>query len=48
MDNETTEATKEKAKVIRAINTETVHKICSGQVSTIFFILIHRCGRFGI
>lgn len=31
-DSETQEATAERAKEIRAINTETVHKICSGQV----------------
>lgn len=46
-ESEILEATTERAKTIRAINTETVHKICSGQV--IFSILhsifcdVNRC-----
>lgn len=36
-ENETQNATTERAKAIRAINTETVHKICSGQVIVVDF-----------
>lgn len=33
------EATKDEAKTIRAIKTDTVHKICSGQVNNSFSTL---------
>lgn len=40
----------EKAKTIKAINRDTVHKICSGQVNgfvfCFFFSLAHYCGSF--